>query len=589
MNKPRFAFVFLVLALIAVVPLQAVTLTGQVTDEGGQPVAGVNLNFEVSATGHGVNMNNDGTDLNGNFTVLIDPPDVYDIFFIPPAGVSLAAHVEPDVDLTVDRNINIVLLYGYHVTGAILRADNGLPATNVDLDFEDLTTGVRIFTPRDNSDPAGVYNVVVPPGIYEVTYDGPVDNPPQLAHHVIEEVCVDGSTDIGLPGITLELGYVLDGEVFRGFGIPVAGADLDLVVPATGDTIFTKNDNTNASGLYETIVPAGTYDVEITPPAGLALASVRHAGVVVAADTSLGVDVMAQGLAVTGTVRDPDGRALPDVDLDLASSASGTPVPTGADNTDASGQYQVYAAPGTYDINYDPLVNNLVEQTTSFGVGVGSDPTLLPDVILPYHDEDADGVVDVFDGCPFDADLNDQDLDGIDDGCDNCPSIANARQEDGDLDRLGDACDPDDDNDGIVDAIDPDLDGDGVSNLGDNCPQAFNPSQDDSDVDGTGDACDPDDGEVEYLEARSEVGFVWRPETGATGYQVYRQRIGWLCNISYGKCFQQAAEGTVLVDVELPPPGGGFAYLVTAETAGGEGSLGRRSDGVERPNLRSCP
>jgi hypothetical protein len=48
----------------------------------------------------------------------------------------------------------------------------------------------------------------------------------------------------------------------------------------------------------------------------------------------------------------------------------------------------------------------------------------------------------------------DSDDDGVLDVADNCPSVANPDQANTDLDRLGDACDPDDDNDGIADEID---------------------------------------------------------------------------------------------------------------------------------------
>lgn len=48
----------------------------------------------------------------------------------------------------------------------------------------------------------------------------------------------------------------------------------------------------------------------------------------------------------------------------------------------------------------------------------------------------------------------DTDGDGVHDGLDNCPSIFNDDQNDYDVDRTGDVCDPDDDNDGIGDVAD---------------------------------------------------------------------------------------------------------------------------------------
>ena len=75
--------------------------------------------------------------------------------------------------------------------------------------------------------------------------------------------------------------------------------------------------------------------------------------------------------------------------------------------------------------------------------------------------------------------FSDADKDGVDDILDdNCVGQKNPKQEDTDLDGLGNDCDSDDDNDGVLD-------------LKDNCPWVANPGQEDIDGDAMGDACDP--------------------------------------------------------------------------------------------------
>ena len=130
----------------------------------------------------------------------------------------------------------------------------------------------------------------------------------------------------------------------------------------------------------------------------------------------------------------------------------------------------------------------------------------------PRPDDDADGLKNPVDNCPFVANpgQEDGDQDGTGDVCDNCPVLANPLQEDLDGDRTGDACDTctDGDHDGpgnpgfpastcaldncpvVPNPGQEDIDGDNVGDVCDNCPAAFNPLQEDSDLDGPGDACD---------------------------------------------------------------------------------------------------
>jgi len=109
--------------------------------------------------------------------------------------------------------------------------------------------------------------------------------------------------------------------------------------------------------------------------------------------------------------------------------------------------------------------------------------------------------------------LSDNDADGVPDASDNCPFVPNPTQTDADADGFGAACDCDDVNasvypgapqicDGINnDCGDPtwpvvpvnerDPDGDLVPECADNCILTANPGQANSDGDSCGDACDP--------------------------------------------------------------------------------------------------
>jgi len=120
----------------------------------------------------------------------------------------------------------------------------------------------------------------------------------------------------------------------------------------------------------------------------------------------------------------------------------------------------------------------------------------------PTADGDSDGVLNILDNCPSDAnpDQADGDYDSRGDACDNCDYDTNEDQLNTDGDSMGNVCDPDDDNDGVPDLSDTcplvsnpgqtNGDGDTVGDACDNCPTVTNQNQANGDADTLGDACD---------------------------------------------------------------------------------------------------
>lgn len=99
-----------------------------------------------------------------------------------------------------------------------------------------------------------------------------------------------------------------------------------------------------------------------------------------------------------------------------------------------------------------------------------------------------DGAAPIDAACP---ELGDRDADDVCDDTDNCPAAPNPRQEDGDGDGVGNACDPS--NDDPCAGLGGDADGDAVCQAIDNCATVANADQADADGDRLGDACDDED------------------------------------------------------------------------------------------------
>jgi gliding motility-associated-like protein len=174
------------------------------------------------------------------------------------------------------------------------------------------------------------------------------------------------------------------------------------------------------------------------------------------------------------TVRDQVGPTVVTrpvtVQLNAAGQATITAAQVNNGSTDACGIASVTVNPSTFTCAN--LGANNVTLTVTDVNGNVSTGTAVVTVTVDFSitgDNDLDGTPDNCDP--------DDDNDGVLDINDNCPIQANSNQADNDTDGIGDACDNDDDNDGILDGYD-------------NCPFIFNPGQEDIDKDGIGDICD---------------------------------------------------------------------------------------------------
>lgn len=341
------AFVALPLAASAA----ADVVTGRVLDSNGLPVPGVDIDIDNLGSGGDPTIIDDYTDANGVFTIVV-PAGLYDVSFTPPAPpvTSHLVHVEESVSVVGTRNLgDIVLAPGYALTGRVLGI-GGAPVVGLDLDVVVVSSGDTLDMNNDVTNALGQFAIAVPQEPCLVQLDGASGLGALL---VSKEYELDLSADLALGDIQLAPGFVLSGRAVNGANVGVFNADLD-VYDANGDLVFTSNDNTNATGNFSVVVPAGALSVEIcplftSPVAGVALAPT------VAGATNLGTIVLPPAVTLSGVVTDFTGAPMAAGDVDLVDSVTGQQVYVCYDDVKPGGTYALRAPVGTYDVVFEPV------------------------------------------------------------------------------------------------------------------------------------------------------------------------------------------------------------------------------------------
>jgi hypothetical protein len=99
----------------------------------------------------------------------------------------------------------------------------------------------------------------------------------------------------------------------------------------------------------------------------------------------------------------------------------------------------------------------------------------------------------------------------------------------------------------------------------------------------------PPPGEVQGLRWTGPTNLEWNTEPSAGRYNVYRDPLASLPG-THGSCLTADLGGTAYTDVENPPAGGGYFYLITVENLlGEEGTRGYQTDGSPRSDATACP
>lgn len=243
--------------------ISGASVQGTAKTPANVPIGGIKINIFNAATGTQYWIKNGTTDAFGQFNVTMPKNTDLRIEYLT-NGVIGQVVVPRQVFGTVPVSVNLGTLTfqnGFHLTG-IVRRSTGTPVVGADTDTTDVNTGATFFTPSDNTNSLGAFDVVLPAGTFDFDVIRPAGQ--NLVGVGFNNLVISGPTDLGI--LTMRTGVFLSGTIRDRAGNPVNAADVNVYEVATGQSLPLGADNANAAGFYSVVVPTGLLDVAFTPP-----------------------------------------------------------------------------------------------------------------------------------------------------------------------------------------------------------------------------------------------------------------------------------------------------------------------------------
>lgn len=144
-------------------------LSGLVRRPGAIPVQGVDIDVKYAATGAVVPVVGDLTDVAGAFAVVI-PMGSMDVEIEPPPALRLTSRLLAGIAPSGDTSVVITLDTGLVISGTVFDNTGTTPLPGVRVRGVDASTGDTVFSPSGTTDPAGHYQILVPPDTYLLRY-----------------------------------------------------------------------------------------------------------------------------------------------------------------------------------------------------------------------------------------------------------------------------------------------------------------------------------------------------------------------------------------------------------------------------------
>lgn len=326
-------------------------ISGVVSNSLGNPVGGVDLDADNLSTGSRIYTPDDNSDsLTGAYWIVV-PADDYRLRFQPPQGSRWTGFQIDTIAVHSDTIVNVILEEGFLLSGNITNELNqGIPKISVGL--RDQITGEKLYVANNKTDSLGFYNVAVPAGMFELRLEPPVDTTRAYVGVAIDSFIIAG--DLVFNQVLMS-GFIFTAVVHDSLNNPIAGADLDFILPGTGEKIFTPNDKTDSLGIASFAVLPDTYTIRIQPPPGTLFDRAILDSVIILSDTTFYFQLgEVQRVHLSGRVTDTGGIGLANIGINLINQTIGNNIFSADKITDTLGFYDFRVPIGTFDLVFIP-------------------------------------------------------------------------------------------------------------------------------------------------------------------------------------------------------------------------------------------
>ncbi len=353
-------------------------LSGSVTDSSGVAVVNGDLDVFDDVTGIKLSTPGGSTSLTGTFSLRV-PAGTLRLRAEPAIGQILVSQIQT---VTISTNLNVgtvVLPTGYLLTGTVVDSSTSLPLLDVDIDVDDLATGLRIQTPNDNTNILGMFSVIVPAGVHVVSFD------PKKGQQILvgkQLIAIVNATPTAMGSIALDPGIPINGTLVDNTGFPVTGADIDVRTQAGNSILYTPGDNTDPNGDFFVVVPAGTHRVIFQPPTASSLVATTTAFQLISAATNLGIVAAQPGFVLSGKVTAFGSVPQKNCTIIVRDSTTGVRVELSDNRTDANGDYAVIVPAGTIDVFFKTRKASLARDTSTSSLLVSGATVLNTSLVL---------------------------------------------------------------------------------------------------------------------------------------------------------------------------------------------------------------